>query len=174
MMMDCDPSSTHRACVDSASVSSRMRAGRSTLPNQRLRQGRHLFHTCTAMLATLTFAGAIHHAAFVNRIGHGRSLTSLPKSGGRVQASSPGQGSLEFKHSHSMMVRTGRFSSLWMAPRSSDTELQGQDASSSIEDEDEWRTVLAAFQMYKAAYGDLKVPSRFVVPGMAPWPGECS
>lgn len=41
-----------------------------------------------------------------------------------------------------------------------------------VEDEDEWRTVLAAFKMYKAAYGDLKVPSRFVVPGMAPWPGE--
>lgn len=40
------------------------------------------------------------------------------------------------------------------------------------DDEDEWRTILAAFQMYKAAYGDLKVPSRFVVPGMAPWPGK--
>ena len=40
------------------------------------------------------------------------------------------------------------------------------------DDEAEWRTILAAFQMYKAAYGDLKVPSRFVVPGMAPWPGE--
>ena len=40
------------------------------------------------------------------------------------------------------------------------------------EDKDEWRTVTAAFRMYKAAYGDLKVPSRFVVPGMAPWPGE--
>jgi len=26
--------------------------------------------------------------------------------------------------------------------------------------------------MYKAAYGDLKVPSRFIVPGIAPWPGE--
>lgn len=29
---------------------------------------------------------------------------------------------------------------------------------------------MAAFQMYKAAYGDLKVPSRFVVPAMPPWP----
>jgi hypothetical protein len=27
--------------------------------------------------------------------------------------------------------------------------------------------------MYKAAYGDLKVPTRFVVPSMAPWPGKC-
>lgn len=40
------------------------------------------------------------------------------------------------------------------------------------DDEAEWRMILAAFQMYKAAYGDLKVPSRFVVPAMAPWPGE--
>lgn len=39
-------------------------------------------------------------------------------------------------------------------------------------DEDEWRALLAAFQMYKAAYGDLKVPSRFIVPGMPPWPGK--
>lgn len=37
-------------------------------------------------------------------------------------------------------------------------------------DEDEWRAILASFKMYKAAYGDLKVPSRFVVPSMPPWP----
>lgn len=37
-------------------------------------------------------------------------------------------------------------------------------------DEDEWRAMLAAFQMYKAAYGNLKVPLRFIVPGLAPWP----
>ena len=36
----------------------------------------------------------------------------------------------------------------------------------------EWRAILAAFQMYKAAYGDLRVPTRFVVPSMPPWPGE--
>ena len=39
-------------------------------------------------------------------------------------------------------------------------------------DEAEWKALLAAFQMYKAAYGDLKVPSRFIVPGMPPWPGK--
>ena len=38
-------------------------------------------------------------------------------------------------------------------------------------DDEEWNALLAAFQMYKAAYGDLKVPSRFVVPSMPPWPG---
>ena len=55
----------------------------------------------------------------------------------------------------------------------SDMNVQSQQTEqSNVEDEDEWRTVLAAFQMYKAAYGDLKVPSRFIVPGMAPWPGK--
>lgn len=53
------------------------------------------------------------------------------------------------------------------------TSADSEAKSSQVEDEDEWRTVIAAFQMYKAAYGDLKVPSRFVVPGMAPWPGTC-
>ena len=43
-------------------------------------------------------------------------------------------------------------------------------ASSSSNDDAEWNAVLAAFQMYQAAYGDLKVPQRFVVPNMAPWP----
>lgn len=44
-------------------------------------------------------------------------------------------------------------------------------SSSSSPDAQEWDALLAAFQMYKAAYGDLKVPSRFVVPSMPPWPG---
>jgi hypothetical protein len=39
-------------------------------------------------------------------------------------------------------------------------------------DKEEWRAILAAFQMYKAAYGNLKVPARFVVPSMPPWPGK--
>ena len=38
-------------------------------------------------------------------------------------------------------------------------------------EEEDWEALTAAFQMYKAAYGDLKVPSRFVVPSMPPWPG---
>jgi hypothetical protein len=38
------------------------------------------------------------------------------------------------------------------------------------DDSTEWKAVVAAFQMYKAAYGDLKVPQRFVVPNMPPWP----
>jgi hypothetical protein len=37
-------------------------------------------------------------------------------------------------------------------------------------DKAEWRGLLKAFQMYKAAYGDLRVPTRFIVPSMPPWP----
>jgi hypothetical protein len=45
-------------------------------------------------------------------------------------------------------------------------------AGSSSGEKEEWRAILASFQLYKAAYGDLKVPTRFVVPSMKPWPGE--
>lgn len=41
-------------------------------------------------------------------------------------------------------------------------------------EKEEWRAILASFQLYKAAYGDLKIPIRFVVPSMAPWPGKIS
>jgi len=52
----------------------------------------------------------------------------------------------------------GSFTRLYMAP------------ASGAGDKEEWRAMLAAFQLYKAAYGDLKIPTRFVVPSMAPWP----
>jgi hypothetical protein len=39
-------------------------------------------------------------------------------------------------------------------------------------DKEEWRAILGSFQLYKAAYGDLKIPTRFVVPSMPPWPGK--
>ena len=76
---------------------------------------------------------------------------------------------LGFGNFATSMSRSTRPRSWLLSATSTDSEA----VSSSVEDEDEWRTVLAAFQMYKAAYGDLKVPSRFVVPGMAPWPGKC-
>ncbi|GAX24105.1 hypothetical protein FisN_9Hh357 [Fistulifera solaris] len=37
-------------------------------------------------------------------------------------------------------------------------------------DEAEWKAIFAAFRLYKAAFGDLKVPQRFVVPNIKPWP----
>lgn len=43
-------------------------------------------------------------------------------------------------------------------------------ADDSDDDEQEWKAALAAFKLYRAAYGDLKVPSKFVVPNIAPWP----
>jgi len=43
-------------------------------------------------------------------------------------------------------------------------------AGSSKSDQKEWKAVFLALQLYKAAYGDLKVPARFVVPSAAPWP----
>jgi hypothetical protein len=76
---------------------------------------------------------------------------------------------LGFKSSAAIMSNPTRPNSWLLSATSTDSEA----LSSPVEDEDEWRTVFAAFQMYKAAYGDLKVPSRFVVPGMAPWPGKC-
>jgi len=41
---------------------------------------------------------------------------------------------------------------------------------SSKSDQDEWKAVFLALQLYKAANGDLKVPAKFVVPSEAPWP----
>jgi hypothetical protein len=54
-------------------------------------------------------------------------------------------------------------------PLSTSTRLFSSNEPNS--DKEEWRALISAFQMYKAAYGDLKVPSRFVVPSMPPWPG---
>jgi hypothetical protein len=45
-------------------------------------------------------------------------------------------------------------------------------AASPSGDKEEWRAILASFQLYKAAYGDMKIPTRFVVPSMKPWPGK--
>ena len=43
---------------------------------------------------------------------------------------------------------------------------------SEADDQNEWKALIAAFQMYKAAYGDLRVPLRFIVPSMPPWPSK--
>ena len=39
-------------------------------------------------------------------------------------------------------------------------------------DQNEWKAVFLTLQLYKAAFGDLKVPTKFVVPAAAPWPGK--
>ena len=58
-------------------------------------------------------------------------------------------------------------SSLFMS--SSEKTVTGRKTSEI--DKREWKAVVTALQIYKAAYGDLKVPKKFVVPSMKPWPG---
>lgn len=141
---------------------------------------RSRFMTCTMMLVTLaTLTGAIrHNTAFVTRIGHRANLMDNNR-GNRALPSSDSynkklsQTNFLFQSRHMMATKKSRYhlSSLWMTS-GLDVESSMSSQTDSENNEDEWRTVLAAFQMYKAAYGDLKVPSRFVVPGMAPWPGK--
>lgn len=142
---------------------------------QRHRQSSHILPICTlTLMAVMTCADAIHHAAFVGRIGrshwHKSSITNQdhlwlsPHPESLFWNSGVSNKSTKVKSIHQLP-------SLWLS-QSSDTEVQTDAAQSKVDDEEEWRTVLAAFKMYKAAYGDLKVPSRFIVPGMAPWPGE--
>lgn len=38
-------------------------------------------------------------------------------------------------------------------------------------DQQEWKAIFVALQLYKAAYGDIKIPIEFIVPAAAPWPG---
>ena len=156
-------------------------------------QNRCTLHTCMMTLAVLTFAGAIRHVAFVTRIGPNSLIKSVACAGHRDQwqggilklsSSSRSCFGYDSHSKNSPRMNLGPIlstapsmrsssPSLFMS-QSSDTEvrrIEGKPASPG-EDENEWRTILAAFQMYKAAYGDLKVPSRFVVPAIAPWPGK--
>ena len=171
-------------CNEGDATSSAHLSSRSNCPHRRLRRPQnhsYLLHTTCALMATFTLIGAMHHAAFLTRTGRG-SLRTQPSGGNlcpnsvlassRVSGGSGSNGNLlqtNIFGGSRYTATSRRVSSLLM----SDTEMQSPGAASDVEDEDEWHTVLAAFQMYKAAYGDLKVPSRFVVPGMAPWPGEC-
>lgn len=123
------------------------------------------------MATFILSAGSNHPQAFVTQTGIGGQFSL--KFGKNWDCSSLLIGSLghsdsPFAYCSSMLER---LSSLQLA-QPSDIEVQPPYAQSEVEDEDEWRTVIASFQMYKAAYGDLKVPSRFIVPGIAPWPGE--
>lgn len=123
-------------------------------------------------MATFTLsAGSNHYQAFVTQKGHSRRFSL--NFGKNWVCSSPlirslGHSDSPFAYCPFMLER---LFSLQLA-QPSDIEVQSPYAQSEVEDEDEWRTVIASFQMYKAAYGDLKVPSRFIVPGIAPWPGE--
>ena len=121
----------------------------------------------TLAITLFTFANAFNNIAmFSARIGRG-NLQMKPSTNSIL-----GIHNRHKSTTNQFQINTRKhiaFTSLKM----SDMDVQSQQTEhSNVEDEDEWRTVLAAFQMYKAAYGDLKVPSRFIVPGMAPWPGK--
>jgi hypothetical protein len=47
-----------------------------------------------------------------------------------------------------------------------------RETGSTAKDDDtaEWRAVLAALTLYQAAFGDVKVPQKFIVPTASPWP----
>ncbi len=142
---------------------------------QRRRQTSYILHIFTlTLMAVVTGADALHRAAFVGRIGRSSLLKSPSANQDYAWLTSHSASSIWYfsVDKTSIQVKSIRnFPSLWLA-QSPETEMQTENAQSKVDDEEEWRTVLAAFKMYKAAYGDLKVPSRFVVPGMAPWPGE--
>mmetsp|Transcript_4127 Transcript_4127/g.7899 ORF Transcript_4127/g.7899 Transcript_4127/m.7899 type:complete len:987 (-) Transcript_4127:77-3037(-) len=181
-LMVCNPNSLDSIDEnDGAMTSSKMETLKNIRAHQRCRQNRYVFPTCALLATIITLSGAVRHAAFVTRIGSGTLLKPLAKYRDNPSSHPIGAKNNQLSLSSNVfaskvrhqptttMARSmGRFPSLWMSS-SDTTEVQSQSLSSA-EDEDEWRTVLAAFQMYKAAYGDLKVPSRFVVPGMAPWP----
>ncbi len=97
--------------------------------------------------------------------------TKSSSSLGQGPSSSSQSSSLLFKYpaftSNEYKLTAGTGTALFASSRS-ETKPKKKKKS----DEAEWNALLAAFQMYKAAYGDLKVPSRFVVPAMPPWPGE--
>lgn len=142
---------------------------------QRRSQTSYILHTCVLTLMVVsTCVDALHHAAFVARIGSGSSIKSSSTGYLRIPSTHT-----EYSPWNSAVTKTPmqvnsvrhHFPSFRLA-QPSDAEVQTETSQSKVDDEEEWRTVLAAFKMYKAAYGDLKVPSRFVVPGMAPWPGE--
>ena len=143
---------------------------------QRRSQTNSILHTCTimaALIVTASCADALHHAAFLCKIGRGNlHIQSSNSRGHPWSVLAPASPPWKFGTNKSIQVPSLHPSLLWFA-QSSDTDMQSETAQSKLDDgEEEWRTVLAAFKMYKAAYGDLKVPSRFIVPGMAPWPGE--
>jgi len=159
---------------DSIDISSNLGAARRT--NNRRRRPRRYHMMCitiyTLAITLFTFANAFNNIAmFSTRIGRGnlqiKSSTNIKLgSSNRHKSTISNQLQINTKLVPSHNIA---FTSLKM----SDMDVQSQQTEqSNVEDEDEWRTVLAAFQMYKAAYGDLKVPSRFIVPGMAPWPGK--
>jgi len=65
----------------------------------------------------------------------------------------------------SSTIKSSSSTSLYLS-----TENKSPAGSNKKSDQQEWRAIFLALQLYKAAYGDLNVPVSFVVPAAAPWP----
>ena len=55
---------------------------------------------------------------------------------------------------------------LWSSPSNDGTKKKAGTST----DAGEWKAIVSALTIYKAAYGNLQVPQRFVVPNLQPWP----
>jgi hypothetical protein len=100
-----------------------------------------------------------------NRRGAGKSTCAAP---GRTVPSGT------IIHSKASFLTPSKLASTFSTKKSlSSTRLfmSTENKSPKSADQQEWRAVFLALQLYKAAYGDLKVPPHFVVPAAAPWPG---
>jgi hypothetical protein len=96
--------------------------------------------------------------------------TSLLHNQDRIRRSTrsvaPAIGGSAIKLSHGDALR------LFGDARHSPARLWMAKSDYSVSDQADWKALLTALQLFKAAYGNLKVPKLFVVPSMAPWPGE--
>jgi len=110
--------------------------------------------------------GAVHHPS-------SSPLTRASPAAARGKAIPPPAAFLSQRRTAAVATpavssRNARFGvGLTAVPSSTALKAEGGDGGA---DAGEWTAVVESLRMYKAAYGDLKVPSRFVVPGMPPWP----
>ncbi len=115
----------------------------------------------------------MNHHAFVNHKHYGLSLHNQHNQHNHNHHN---------HHNHLQPISTSQTRNSLISTTTTTTSLfaesTGQQEGKSVlgektnNDDDEWNTLVSAFKMYKAAYGDLKVPSRFVVPSMPPWPSK--
>ncbi|MGK3733954.1 MAG: hypothetical protein ACI90V_000790 [Bacillariaceae sp.] len=110
-----------------------------------------------------------------NRIG-ATTTTTTTRSGKSTSTATEGRNvpSGTIIHSKASFLTPSKSASAFSTKKSlSSTRLfmSTENKSPKSADQQEWRAVFLALQLYKAAYGDLKVPPHFVVPAAAPWPG---
>ena len=118
-------------------------------------------HSCSVTkLTTVTIVAAylVSLASAFSHPQHLKGVTLMPLGGTRKVS----------KWSDCSINSLPSFSSRAKTLLSAKTKLS---TGSSKSEQMEWKAVFLALQLYKAAYGDLKVPAKFVVPSAAPWPG---